>query len=202
MTVPKVILVFLGSLGEIGGPVEPVGFLRHDISASWAHESTSFFDQHRQWNSVMYIFLVGCHPSDSHLASQFVDYCKWLVNVASLLAPKPHLLLFFVLIGLDIVKTLPRCYLQTYIEEPVLPAKKHRQQQHRIPCDAFIRQKITQAVWKMIWHFQVQIKHIVWQTFFCMNVLSNMNTGNGIQLLYAYFWSDATLLTLTWQVSL
>ena len=31
-----------------------------------------------------------------------------------------HLLLFFVLIGLDnIVKTLPRCYLQTYIEEPV-----------------------------------------------------------------------------------
>ena len=72
----------------------------------------------------MHIFLVGCHPSDSHLASQFVDYCKWLVYVASLLAPKPHLLLFFVLIGLDIVKTLPRCYLQTYIEEPVCSYKK------------------------------------------------------------------------------
>ena len=69
-------------------------------------------------------FLVGCHPSDSHLASQFVDYCKWLVYVASLLAPKPHLLLFFVLIGLDIVKTLPQCYLQTYIEEPCSSCKK------------------------------------------------------------------------------
>ena len=32
------------------------------------------------------IFLVGCHPSDSHLAIQFVDYRKWLVYVASLLA--------------------------------------------------------------------------------------------------------------------
>ena len=41
------------------------------------------------------------------------------VCVASLLAPKPHLLCFFVLIGLDIVKALPRCYLQTYIEESV-----------------------------------------------------------------------------------
>ena len=52
--------------------------------------------------------------------------------------------------------------------------KKHRQQQHRIPFDAvamkatasFIREKITQAVWKMLWHFQVQIKHIIWQTSF------------------------------------
>ena len=35
------------------------------------------------------------HPSDSDLAIQFVDWCKWLVYVASLLAPKPHLLLFF-----------------------------------------------------------------------------------------------------------
>ena len=31
---------------------------------------------------------------------QLVYYCKWLVRVASLLAPKPHLLLFSVLIGL------------------------------------------------------------------------------------------------------
>ena len=45
----------------------------------------------------------------SHLAIQFVDCCKCLVYVASLVA---HLLLFFVLIGLDIVKTLPRCYLK------------------------------------------------------------------------------------------
>ena len=33
-----------------------------------------------------------------------------------------------------------------------------------------------------------------------MNVLLNMNTSKEIQ--YVYFWSDATLLTLTWQVSL
>ena len=35
----------------------------------------------------LYIVLVGCHPSDSHLAIQFVDSCKWLVYVASLLDP-------------------------------------------------------------------------------------------------------------------
>ena len=59
----------------------------------------------------------------SHLAIQFVDCCKCLVYVASLVAPYPHLLLFFVLIGFDIVKTLPRCYLQTCIEEPFLQKK-------------------------------------------------------------------------------
>ena len=98
------------------------------------------------------------HPSDSDLAIQFVDWCKWLVYVASLLAPKPHLLLFFVLIGFDISKILPWCFLQTYMEEPVFSrTKKHRQQQHRIPFDAvamkatasFIREKTTQDAWKM-----------------------------------------------------
>ena len=93
--------------------------------------------------------------------------------VASLLAHKAHLLLFFVLIGLDIVKTLPRCYLQTYMEEPVFSrTKKHRQQQHRIPFDAvamkatasFIREKITQD--QLFLHVQVEIKHIIRQTFF------------------------------------
>ena len=79
------------------------------------------------------IFCVGCHSSDSHLALQPVDDCKWLVYVASLLAPKPHLLL---LIGFDIVKTLPRCYLKTYIEEAVFPAKNIHRQQQRIPFDA------------------------------------------------------------------
>ena len=29
-----------------------------------------------------------------------------------------------------------------------------------------------------------------------------INTGNGIPVSYVYFWSDATLLPLTWQVSL
>ena len=67
-----------------------------DVSASWAQESTSLLSQYRQWNSVkLCVFLVGCHPSDSDLAIQFVDWCKWLVYVASLLAHKPHLLLFF-----------------------------------------------------------------------------------------------------------
>ena len=58
--------------------------------------------------------------------------CRLLANeivyVASLVA---HLLLFFVLIGLDIVKTLPRCYLKLTSEELFLQ-KKHRQR-HRIP---------------------------------------------------------------------
>ena len=58
------------------------------------------------------------------------------VCVASILAPEPNLLLFFVFVRLDIVKTLTRCYLQTYIAERVSTAKKHRQQQqHQIPHD-------------------------------------------------------------------
>ena len=77
------------------------------------------------------------------LSNSACGLCKWLVYVASFLAPKPHLL-FFVLIELDIVKTLPRCYLKTYIEEPRL--KKTR---CRLPA--------------MFLHFQVQIKHIIWQ---------------------------------------
>ena len=148
------------------------------------------------------IFLVWC-PSDAHLAILFVDYCKWLVYVASLLAPKPHLLLFFVLNKLDIVKTLPGCFLQTYIEEPVFfLQKKHRQQQHRIPFDAvamkatasFIRAKITQDAWNMFWHFQVKIKHIIWQTFFTWMFFQMWIRA--MEFSYVYFWSDATLLTL------
>ena len=68
----------------------------------------------------------------SHLAIQFVDCCKCLVYVASLVA---HLLLFFVLIGLDIVKTLPRCYLKLTLKN-LSCKKKHRQQRHPIPFDA------------------------------------------------------------------
>ena len=53
-----------------------------DIPASWAHERTSLFIN--TGNGIrLCIFLVGCHPSDSHLAIQLVDYCKWLVWVAS-----------------------------------------------------------------------------------------------------------------------
>ena len=103
------------------------------------------FYKYRQWNSVkLCVFLVGCHPSDPDLAIQFVDWCKWLVYVASLPAHKPHLLLFFVLIGYDIVKTLPRCYLQTYIEELLLSCKKNHRQQHPIPFDA-VAMKATAA---------------------------------------------------------
>ena len=58
------------------------------------------------------------------LSNSVRGYCKWLVYVASLLAPQPHLLLFFALIGLDISRTLPRCHLQTYIEEPAVSCKK------------------------------------------------------------------------------
>ena len=102
------------------------------------------------------------HPSDSDLAIQFVDWCKWLVYVASFLAHKAHLLLFFVLIGLDIVKTWPRCYLQTYIEELVLSCKKNTdKQQQPMPFDAvamkatasFIREKTTQD--QLFRHVQV-----------------------------------------------
>ena len=46
------------------------------------------------------------------------------VCVASILAPEPNLLLFFVFVRLDIVKTLTWCYLQTYIEKRVFTAKK------------------------------------------------------------------------------
>ena len=133
--------------------LEPVGFFRH-ICFLGAGKYLTFY-QYRQWNSAkLCVLLVGCHPSDSDLAIQFADWCKWLVYVASLLAHKPHLLLFFVLIGYDIVKTLPRCYLRTCMEEPgfFLQRKNHRQQQHPIPFDAvamkatasFIREKITQ----------------------------------------------------------
>jgi len=112
------------------------------------------------------------------------------VYVASLLAPKPHLLL---LIGFDIVKTLPRCYLKTYIEEAVFPAKNiHRQQQHPIPFDAvamkatasIIREKITQDLRCLQLVFACsgpnQARNLT--NIFCMNVLSDMNKGSGIQL--------------------
>ena len=74
--------------------LEPVGFFRR-ICFLGAGKYLTFY-KYRQWNSVkLCVFLVGCHPSDSDLAIQFVDWCKWLVYVASLLAHKPHLLLFF-----------------------------------------------------------------------------------------------------------
>ena len=138
----------------------------------FSHECP-FKRKYGQWNSIYFGSDATLHPSDSDLAIQFVDWCKWLVYVASLLAPKSHLLLFFVLIGLDIVKTLPRCYLQTYFEELVFSCKKkYRQQQHPIPFDAvamkatasFIREKITQD--QLFLHVQVEIKHIIRQTFF------------------------------------
>ena len=75
------------------------------------------------------------------------------VCVASLLAPKPHLLFFCVLIGLDTVKTLPWCYLQTCIEEYVFSYKKSTDDNNtEIFFDAlamkatapFIREKTTQ----------------------------------------------------------
>ena len=71
------------------------------------------------------------------VAHQCVCVC---VRVASLLAPEPNRLLFFVFVGLDILKTLTRCYLQTYIEERVFP-EKNRQQQHQIPFDAVAMRK-------------------------------------------------------------
>ena len=86
-----------------------------------------------------------------------------------------HEILFKQRRALSLYWLVPRCFLQTYIEEPVFSCtKKHRQQQHRIPFDAvamkatasFIREKITQNSWKMLWHFQLQIKHIIWQTYF------------------------------------
>ena len=58
--------------------LEPVEFFRHICFLS-AWKNLTFY-QYRQWNSVkLCIRLVGCHPSDSHLAIQFEGYCKWLV---------------------------------------------------------------------------------------------------------------------------
>ena len=37
---------------------------------------------------------------------------------------------------------------------------------HHQGHDFFHSRKITQDDWKMCWYFQVQIKHIIWQTFF------------------------------------
>ena len=116
------------------------------------------------------------------------------MTCVSLLAPKPHLLLFFVLIGFDIVKTLPRCYLKTYIEEAVFPEKNiHRQQQHPIPFDAvamkatasIIREKITQdlrCLKKLVFACSGPNQARNLTNIFCMNVLSDMNKGSGIQL--------------------
>ena len=65
--------------------LEPVEFFRHICFLS-AWKNLTFY-QYRQWNSVkLCIRLVGCHPSDSHLAIQPVDYVSdWYV--ASLVAP-------------------------------------------------------------------------------------------------------------------
>ena len=133
--------------------LEPVEFFRHICFLS-AWKNLTFY-QYRQWNSVkLCIRLVGCHPSDSHLAIQPVDYVSdWYV--ASLLAPKPYLLLFFVLIGLDIiVKTLPRCYLKTYIEELVFSRKQNTDND-----TASLWCCSNRGHWKMF-------RHIIWQTYF------------------------------------
>ena len=132
----------------------------------------------QEWNSVMYIlgqfekqfshsilnvntgngiqlciFWVGCHPSDSDLAIQFVDWCKWLVYVASLLAPKPHLLLYLYWLAWIFRKPCHGAF--RLWRTCFLLQKKHRQQQHPIPFDAvamkatasFIREKIIQDAW-------------------------------------------------------
>ena len=86
--------------------------------------------------------------------------------------------------------------------------KHHRQQQHPMPSDAvamkatasFIREKIIQDAWKMFGHVQVQIKHVMWQTSFAW--MSFQTWIRAMEFSHVYFWSDATLLTLTWQFSL
>ena len=153
-----------------------------------------FKHEYGQWNSVMNIF-GRMPPFWLSLSNSACGLCKWLVYVASLLAPMPNLLLFFVLIGLDnIVKTLPRCYLQTCWKTCFFPAKKkkHRQQQHPIPFDAvamkatasIIREKITQDLRCLQLVFACsgpnQARNLT--NIFCMNVLSDMNKGSGIQL--------------------
>ena len=78
--------------------LEQVGI---DVSAPCTHESNSLDD----------------NPAKHARSSR-----RGLL-VALLCAREPFLL-FFVFVGLDIVKTLTRCYLQTYIEEHVFTAKK------------------------------------------------------------------------------
>ena len=142
---------------------------------SQAHNLTNMFHMNvlsnvNTCNGIqLCIFLVWC-PSDSHLAILFVDYCKWLVYVASLLAPKPHLLLSFILNRLDIVKTLPGCFLQTYIEEPVFYCKKStgsNNTQSPLNCSNeghgfFHSRKNNSRCLKHVLAFSGQIKHIIW----------------------------------------
>ena len=151
------------------------------------------------------IFLVWC-PSDSHLAILFVDYCKWLVYVASLLAPKPHLLLSFILNRLDIVKTLPGCFLQTYVEEPDFSCKKStgsNNTQSPLNCSneghgSFHSSKRNSRCLKHVLAFSGQNQTYNLINMFRMNVLWNMNTCNGIQLCIFLVWcpSDSHLAIL------
>ena len=80
----------------------------------------TFKHEYGQWNSLMCIL---CRMPPFWL-TQLVHHCKWLVHVAILLAPKPHLLLFSALIGLDIF---------------FMQKQKHRQQQ--------------QQHWNLLWCF-------------------------------------------------
>ena len=64
---------------------------------------------------------------------------------------------------------------------------------------SFIRGKTTQNARKMFGHFQVRIKHIIWQTSFAW--MSFQTWIRAMEFSYEYFGSDATLLTLTWQFS-
>ena len=171
---------------SLATPLIAADFFRHIICFLGAGKYLTFY-QYRQWNSAkLCVFLVGCHPSDSDLAIQFVDWCKWLVYVASLLAHKAHLLLFFVLIGLDIVKTLPRCYLQTYMEEPVFPAKK-------TPRPRLLSfEKNNSKCLKIVFACSGPNQAHNSTNIFWMNVLSNSNTGNGIQLWQEKSWKASS----------
>ena len=107
----------------------------------------TFKHEYGQWNSLMCI-LSRMPP---FWLIQLVHYCKWLVRVASLLAPKPYLLLSSALIGLDIFSCK-----NTNIDN----------NNSEIFFDASAMKATAWNAWNMLLHYQVQFKHIIWHTCF------------------------------------
>ena len=115
----------------------------------------TFKHEYGQWNSLMCI-LSRMPP---FWLTQLVHYCKWLVRVAILLAPKPHLLLFSALLGLDIFscknKNIDNNNTEIFFDALAMKATA-----------SFIKERTTWDAWTMLLRYQVQFKHIIWQTCF------------------------------------
>ena len=133
------------------------------------------------------IFWVGCHPSDSHLAIQPVDYvsdlCMWLAFWR--LSP-----ICFSLYWLSWILWKPchgaiwRLTLKNlfFLQKTDTDNNSTQRDVAMKATASFIGEKITQDCLKKVFACSGPNQAHNLTNIFCMNVFSNMNPGSGIQL--------------------